>query len=425
MTAGTARAVAFLAASVTASLVAATLLGAPVAGATTGPGSVARRAAPLPAPPPGRGLSPEVAALPASSPELDAAQATRTTRAATLVRNQLDLERTADGLDRTEIEGAGVTGLAARRVEQVAKAQTELARARAALSALAAEWFVTGLGSVRSLDPTLTASQLQDLGRQQVLAETATAGAVDGERFVAERLRRLTAQRDDLTRRRAALEERTTTLTGRRDRLTAAVRQGQVDLVAADQQVEAARLNATIDGTDMSTIALDAYWRAANTMQLSDPRCGMTWWALAGIGRTESAHGTYQGRELGLDGRVSEPIFGPPLDGTNGFAVVADSDRGLLDAVATSDRAVGPMQFLPGTWRTVGRDATGDGVADPQNLYDAALAAAVYMCRAGAVSDDAGLRRAYLSYNRSASYVDLVVQRATDYRTVVPLPSTA
>ena len=213
------------------------------------------------------------------------------------------------------------------------------------------------------------------------------------------------------------------TLTARRDRLAAAVQQGQADLVAAAERVAVSRLNATIEGTDMSTIALDAYWRAANELRATEPRCGMTWWALAGIGRTESTHGTYLGNELGVDGRVAEPILGPMLDGSNGFAVVKDTDQGRLDGTATTDRAVGPMQFLPSTWRSVGRDGTGDGNADPQNIYDAALSAGVYLCKSGAVSDDAGLRRAYFSYNRSATYVDLVVQRATGYRDAVALPA--
>lgn len=55
-----------------------------------------------------------------------------------------------------------------------------------------------------------------------------------------------------------------------------------------------------------------------------------------------------------------------------------DTDRGSLDRDPTYDRAVGPMQFIPGTWRRVGVDANGDGVKDPQDIGDAATAAAVY-----------------------------------------------
>ena len=37
------------------------------------------------------------------------------------------------------------------------------------------------------------------------------------------------------------------------------------------------------------------------------------------------------------------------------------------------DRAMGPLQFLPGTWSWAGRDGDGDGRRDPQNVFDAAL----------------------------------------------------
>ncbi len=46
----------------------------------------------------------------------------------------------------------------------------------------------------------------------------------------------------------------------------------------------------------------------------------------------------------------------------------------------TYDRAVGPMQFLPGTWGRWGSDGDRDGVSDPQDVDDAALAAARYLC---------------------------------------------
>jgi membrane-bound lytic murein transglycosylase B len=118
---------------------------------------------------------------------------------------------------------------------------------------------------------------------------------------------------------------------------------------------------------------------------------------------------------------VTPPIFGPPLDGSNGFAVVGDSDGGAMDLVPTSDRAVGPMQFLPSSWRANEVDLTGDGAADPQNIYDAAATAAAYLCRSGpGLDDEARLRGAYFSYNHSLEYVDIVLGYAHGYRDAVP-----
>jgi membrane-bound lytic murein transglycosylase B len=415
---GARRGAAVVIAAVVASSVGA-LVGAP--GSAAGAALPVGSAAPAPAPPPGQGLSPEVAALPASSPELDAARRAQATVEARLARDRQDLDRTTTELERVQADRVGVTGLAARREQQVAKAAVDLERVRADLRALATEWFVTGFGTLQVLDPALSAEQVDEIGRKRVLAQAAADDTVASNRFVTERLARLRSERDDLAGRRAVLDDRSASLTARRDRLTAMVARDVTDRAAVVQRVESARLNADVDGTDMSTIALDAYWRAANAVALTDPRCGMTWWALAGIGRTESRHGTYQGSTVGADGLVSAPILGPMLDGSNGFALVPDSDGGALDGTSSTDRAVGPMQFLPSTWRTVGRDGSGDGRADPENLYDAAVGAALYLCRAGPVTDDAGLRRGYYSYNRSQSYVDLVMQRATAYRDALPL----
>ena len=38
------------------------------------------------------------------------------------------------------------------------------------------------------------------------------------------------------------------------------------------------------------------------------------------------------------------------------------------------------MQFLPGTWSRYASNGNGDGKADVQNVFDASLAAARYLC---------------------------------------------
>ena len=59
----------------------------------------------------------------------------------------------------------------------------------------------------------------------------------------------------------------------------------------------------------------------------------------------------------------------------------------------------------------VGCDGNGDGVADPQNIEDAALAAGRYLCAGGRdLSRQADLEEAILSYNHSSRYLRSVLQ---------------
>ena len=191
-------------------------------------------------------------------------------------------------------------------------------------------------------------------------------------------------------------------------RYAAAVATAQVDL-------ERARVTATVVGADFQLVALDAYHRAAAASAFTDPACGITWWALAGITRVESKHGTFGGATLLFNGDTSNPIVGIPLDGQNDTAVIADTDGGALDGDPVFDRAVGPMQFIPSTWARWAVDGNGDGKADPNNIYDAAAAAAHYLCASGPMRSDADMTRGFLSYNQSDSYAASVLQFAKGY----------
>jgi hypothetical protein len=170
-----------------------------------------------------------------------------------------------------------------------------------------------------------------------------------------------------------------------------------------------ARLTSPVQRTDFSFVALDAYWKAAARLNTEVPTCRMRWEVLAGISRTEGRHGTYGGSSPNWEGDVDPPIIGIPLDGGNNTAVVTDSDGGAWDGDAAHDRAVGPMQFIPSSWRFYGADGDGDGEADPQNLYDATLAAGRLLCRQGTAYDtEPGLAAGLFTYNRSGHYVDVV-----------------
>jgi hypothetical protein len=170
------------------------------------------------------------------------------------------------------------------------------------------------------------------------------------------------------------------------------------------------------------SVALDAYQRAAGSAPAD---CGITWELLAAIGRVESNHGRYGGASLDSDGRMNRPILGLRLNGGT-TARITDTDDGQLDGDTQFDRAVGPMQFIPGTWAAYGRDGNADSRRDPQNVYDAAAAAASYLCAAGRdLSDLAGRQRAVFAYNHSSAYVSNVLALAAQYADQNPpaLPS--
>lgn len=177
---------------------------------------------------------------------------------------------------------------------------------------------------------------------------------------------------------------------------------------------------AFIPELEFDVVVLDAYNAAAIASEVIHPGCGVQWWMLAGIGRVETRHGTFnrlpEPSVVGADGQVLPEIIGIPLNGESETAVITDTDGGLLDRDPVFDRAVGPMQFIPSTWAGNGLDSDGDGVADPHNLYDAALSAAHYLCRtAGSVNTVEGLRRGYFAYNHSDVYVDTVYRFAIGY----------
>lgn len=162
--------------------------------------------------------------------------------------------------------------------------------------------------------------------------------------------------------------------------------------------------------------ALAAYGNAAETMRQTRPECNLTWTTLAGIGHVETRHGRYRGASLNDDGFALPPIIGIKLDGSPGFADIPDTDGGRWDGDAEHDRAVGPMQFIPESWAKYGRDANGDGVADPNQIDDAAIAAARLLCENGGdLSVAENWQKAILAYNASQDYVMRVRDSAAAY----------
>jgi hypothetical protein len=168
---------------------------------------------------------------------------------------------------------------------------------------------------------------------------------------------------------------------------------------------------ASASTSGIPSAALAAYQRAETVINAADPGCHLDWQLLAAIGRVESNHGRADGNTLDDNGLATPGIYGVALNGSNNTTEIVDTDAGAFDGDQAYDRAVGPMQFIPSTWSVVGVDADGDGVRNPQDIDDAALGTAVYLCSGSDdLGTDAGRRAAVHRYNHSDSYVDLVLQ---------------
>jgi cell wall-associated NlpC family hydrolase len=159
---------------------------------------------------------------------------------------------------------------------------------------------------------------------------------------------------------------------------------------------------------DIPPRMLTAYKRAVRQVGKYVPKCqGMRWPLLAGIAKVESNHAV--GRDIADNGDIRPKIYGVLLDGSGvsgNTTAFPDTDNGKWDGTSRGERAVGPFQFLPSTWESIGKDAGGDKTADPHNADDAALGAAIHLCGRGRdLTQRARLKSAILRYNHSSEYV--------------------
>jgi membrane-bound lytic murein transglycosylase B len=188
----------------------------------------------------------------------------------------------------------------------------------------------------------------------------------------------------------------------------------------ADQLYEWAASHAP--ALNIPVTALEAYGYAARVAEVENPSCHIAWTTLAGIGQVESHHGTYHEATVSPNGDVRPPIRGVVLDGSNGTLRIIDSEAGGMDDASNAVRAMGPMQFIPETWREYGVDANNDGVVSVDNIDDAALSAAGYLCWRGKdLATPRGWIEALRAYNYSDVYARAVRDWATAYAAGHPL----
>ena len=197
-----------------------------------------------------------------------------------------------------------------------------------------------------------------------------------------------------------------------------------------------------LTGLGIPEHAARAYARAMVDIAAIEPRCAIDVGYLAGFGAMESGHGSVAvsavtgtpdgpaphapARWDPLTGDSTPAVRGMLLDGRGAGGNItphpndlSPADRRFYRQDEAHLRAVGPTQFLPATWETVRdvADGNGDGVADPFNYYDGALATAVKACRDGnGLARESDRRQAALAYNGAGWYADGVLSRAAEVR---------
>jgi len=325
---------------------------------------------------------------------------------------------------------AAVSGWDDRQLDledRITTAKDDLVQARETLAQIAITRY---MGDHLSDELQLFQTQeINDANRRNWILETTDDDYYTVVDDLEAELADLAVQRKSLESRREQAQAQAAAISRKVDRLAIDVAD-QSNVVAdlqarvADHRIDArelipivheARLTATIDRLNIRVVTVDSYVRAAATMNNEPPECALDWASIGAVARVESQHGTYLGRSVLASGDLDSPLLGLLLDGS-GVAVVGDTDNGALDGNASFDRALGPMQFLPRTWRIFEVDGDRDGDTDPQNMYDATATAAAYLCNIAQTKGTADFSERLLGYNASNSYVLRVISTATDLR---------
>ncbi|MGQ0617444.1 MAG: lytic transglycosylase domain-containing protein [Acidimicrobiia bacterium] len=312
---------------------------------------------------------------------------------------------------------ATLTATMVQRTAAKKQATVELAVLRKNLQAIAVTSYVRGTDADQ--DRRIGAQDLSamlDLNADRMLFDSVRIDQERRTNAAADKLQRAVTDLNEAVGQREGVRVRTTVVTAARDQAAADEASLRRQLLRRGDELQRVRATSVVSGADFTLVAMDAFWQAAKVLAEARSQCGIEWWVLAGISRIESRHGTFAGSELLANGDTSVNIIGIALNGTQETALIGDSDGGALDGDAEYDRAVGPMQFIPTTWSSWGRDGNDDGTEDPNNMYDAALGAGYYLCNSGPLGSPEALTRAFLRYNNSDEYAATVLEHALAYR---------
>jgi peptidoglycan hydrolase CwlO-like protein len=235
-------------------------------------------------------------------------------------------------------------------LDAYADAREELANTKRQLSQKQEEY-----GAVRSEAD----ARMRDLEDERDGLEASIGELRESRNQAEDRIEELeAAEKERIQRRRAATR-------------VAATEEDEAAKRRAEQEAEVARDEIVVAPVDLPVEAyMKLYKKAA-----SDYGFAGDWYVLAAVGQVESNHGQ---------------TMGPSTAG-----------------------AMGPMQFLPSTWKYSGVDGNGDGEANIMDPRDAIPAAANYL-RVGGAPDD--WSAALYSYNHAEWYVDQVLAVAETYR---------
>jgi membrane-bound lytic murein transglycosylase B len=324
----------------------------------------------------------------------------------------LDLSRA--GLAKAQAADTAATDLVSadnRRLDGLDTTQRQQAdavqAARARLRDLAVAAYVSG-GPGAPIEELLSSGDINEFARRQGFLSTIAAEGTIALRTYSQA--RDTSSHDALTTVDDLQRARAAKATADLELQSAQAAVADATAVLSDRQ---ALLTLTSDAistphTDIPRMVLDAYQRAALSVQAKG--CRLAWWGLAGIGKVESDHGRYGNTHLAPNGDLVPHIVGVPLTGKNGTSLIETANGDYA-------HAEGPMQFIPSTWLVWGQDGNGDGVKDVDNIYDATLGAANYLCATSHdLESDDGLMAAYHSYNHSDAYVTEVLAYAKSYQ---------